>query len=201
MPEWQRNLYLLVIIQFTVTGTFLIATPFLPFYVAELGVTDPRYLKAWAGILMSVNALFAGLLSPLWGALSDRYGRKPMLVRSAASIAIFTFLTAFVTNVYQLLLCRILMGVFSGFSAAALSLAASTTPEHRLGFALGWLQTGQVLGLVIGPLIGGILADFFPFRTVFALAALLAVAGVILAATMVHEDFQPQTTCRGAKKK
>lgn len=191
MPEWQRNLYITVAVQFLITETFLIATPFLPFFVAELGVTDPRHLKAWAGIIIGVNALFTGLLSPFWGALADRYGRKPMLVRSAASIAIFTILVAFVTNVYQLLICRILMGVFSGFSSAALALVASTTPEHRLSFALGWLQTAQVLGLVIGPLIGGILADFLPYRAVFVFAGLLAATGAVLAATLVHEDFHP----------
>ncbi|CEP66771.1 Tetracycline resistance protein, TetA/multidrug resistance protein MdtG [Moorella glycerini] len=191
MSEWQRNLYLLVIIQLLATSTFQIVTPFLPFFVAELGVTDPRSLKAWSGILLGVNALFSGLMSPFWGALADRYGHKPMLVRSAASVAIFTVLPAFVTSAYQLLICRILMGVFSGFSSAALTLAASTTPENRLGFALGWLQTGQVLGLVLGPLIGGVLADIFPFRVVFMLAGLLAITGTILAATLVHEDFHP----------
>ncbi|BCV22878.1 MFS transporter [Moorella sp. Hama-1] len=191
MPEWQRNLYLLALIQLLVTGTFQIATPFLPFFVTELGVTDPRQLKAWAGILIGVNALFAGLLSPFWGNLADRHGRKPMLIRSAASIAIFTMLPAFVTSPYQLLLCRILMGVFSGYSAAALAMAATSTPENRLGFALGWLQTGQVVGLVTGPLIGGVLADIFPFRVVFMLAGLLATSGVILAITLVHEDFHP----------
>ncbi|WP_406677134.1 MFS transporter [Neomoorella carbonis] len=191
MPGWQRNLYFMVVVQMLVTGTFQIATPFLPFFVTELGVTEPSHLKAWSGILVGVNALFTGLLSPLWGSLADRYGRKPMLVRSSASIAIFTILPAFVTSPYQLLICRILMGVFSGYSSAALALAASTTPENYLGFALGWLQTGQVLGLVLGPLIGGILADFFPFRIVFILAGLLGIIGTILAATMVHEDFHP----------
>ncbi|GAF25524.1 permeases of the major facilitator superfamily [Moorella thermoacetica Y72] len=200
MPEWQRNLYFLVIIQILVTGTFQIATPFLPFFVTELGVTDPRQLKAWAGILIGVNALFSGLLSPFWGNLADHYGRKPMLIRSAASIAIFTVLPAFVTSAYQLLICRILMGVFSGYSAAALAMAASSTPEKRLGFALGWLQTGQVIGLVMGPLIGGVLADIFPFRVVFMLAGLLAAAGAILAATMVREDFHPVNTTVAATR-
>jgi len=201
MPEWQRNLYIMVVVQFTATGAFQIVTPFLPFFIVELGITDPQPLKIWTGVLPGINALFAGLLSPIWGSLADRYGRKPMLVRSAASIAIFTALSAFVVNIYQLLACRILMGVFSGFSAAALALAASTTPEHRLGYALGWLQTGQVMGLVMGPLIGGVLADIFPFRTVFLLASLLAAAGTLLAISMVHEDFRPAAAPGATTKK
>ncbi|MDN5343947.1 MAG: transporter, family, multidrug resistance protein [Clostridia bacterium] len=200
MPAWLRNLYVLVTIQLLVQGTFQIATPFLPFYVTELGVTDPGALKVWSGLLIGVNALFSGLMSPFWGSLADRYGCKPMLIRSATSIAVFTLLTAFVTNAYQLLACRMLMGIFSGYSSAALALAASITPENRLGFALGWLQTGQVMGLVLGPLIGGILADIFPFRVVFMLASLLATTGIILAATMVHEEFQPVKATAGATK-
>ncbi|MEW8957880.1 MFS transporter [Neomoorella humiferrea] len=194
MPLWQRNLYFMVAVQTLVTGTFHIATPFLPFFVNELGVSDPRHLQSWSGILLGVNALFTGLMSPLWGSLADRYGRKPMLVRSSASIAIFTMLPAFVTSPYQLLICRILMGVFSGYSAAALALAASITPANYLGFALGWLQTGQVLGLVLGPLIGGVLADRFPLRSVFIIAGCLGLIGALLAATMVHEDFHPVAT-------
>lgn len=194
MPLWQRNLYFMVAVQTLVTGTFHIATPFLPFFVNELGVSDPRHLQSWSGILLGVNALFTGLMSPLWGSFADRYGRKPMLVRSSASIAIFTMLPAFVTSPYQLLICRILMGVFSGYSAAALALAASITPANYLGFALGWLQTGQVLGLVLGPLIGGVLADRFPLRSVFIIAGCLGLIGALLAATMVHEDFHPVAT-------
>lgn len=201
MPEWQRNLYIMVVIQFMATCAFQIVTPFLPFFITELGITDPQSLKIWTGVLPGINALFAGLMSPIWGTLSDRYGRKPMLVRSAAGAAVFTALSAFVVNIYQLLACRILMGVFSGFSAAALALAASTTPEHRLGYALGWLQTGQVMGLVMGPLIGGVLSDIFPFQTVFLLASLLAATGTLLAITMVHEDFHPTTAPRAKTKK
>lgn len=201
MPLWKRNLLVMVIVQFTATGAFQLVTPFLPFFIVELGITDPQSLKIWTGILPSINALFAGLLAPVWGNLSDRYGCKPMLIRSVASVAIFCVLPAFVLNVYQLLACRVFLGIFSGFSAAALSLAASITPEHRLGYALGWLQTGQVLGLVIGPLLGGALADIFPFRTVFLLAGLLATIGTVLAITLIHEEFHPDNISPAATKK
>lgn len=201
MPEWQRNLCILVLVQFAVTSAYHIVTPFLPFFIIELGIIEPQPLKIWTGILPSINSLFAGLMSPIWGNLADRYGRKAMLIRSIASITVFSILSALVINIYQLLACRVLMGVFSGFSAAALALVAGSTPEHRLGYALGWLQTGQVLGLVTGPLIGGVLADIFPFRTVFLLAGLLAAAGTVLALAMIRESFRPVATPATAVKK
>jgi DHA1 family multidrug resistance protein-like MFS transporter len=82
-----------------------------------------------------------------------------MLLRSSLAIGVFTALMGVAANVWQFLAFRALMGVFAGFSSAAIALVASQVPEDRLGYALGWLSTGQLVGSLIGPLIGGILAD------------------------------------------
>jgi MFS transporter, DHA1 family, multidrug resistance protein len=72
---------------------------------------------------------------------------------------LFTALMGIAQNVWQFLAFRALMGAFAGFSAAAIALVASQAPEGRLGFALGWLSTGQLVGSLVGPIIGGLLAD------------------------------------------
>ncbi|MCG0278693.1 MAG: MFS transporter [Thermanaeromonas sp.] len=194
MEQWKHNLYIAVAVQLMVTGTFQIVTPFLPFFISELGVTEPEAVQRWSGILVGINALFTGLFSPFWGSLSDRYGRKPMLIRSAASIALFTFLTSLSTNVYHVLLFRILLGAFSGFSAAALSLIGAMVPETYLGYSVGLLQAGQVLGLLVGPLLGGVLADVLSYRYVFRLGSLLAAIATFLALRYIKEDFRPVNT-------
>ncbi|MDN5347833.1 MAG: transporter, family, multidrug resistance protein [Clostridia bacterium] len=199
MSLWRRNLYITTAIQVLSAVTFNIVTPFLPFFIGELGITDRRELAMWAGILPGINALFGGIMSPVWGNLADRFGAKPMIIRCTACIAIVNILTSFVTNIYSLLALRILLGIFGGFSVAALSLVTKQTPEHRLGFALGWLQTGMVLGVVIGPIIGGFLADLLPYRKVFLTAGLIAIISVVLGIGFVHEDFHPAP--RQAKEK
>jgi DHA1 family multidrug resistance protein-like MFS transporter len=191
MEQWKNNLYVAVAVQLMVTATFQIVTPFLPFFISELGVTEPEAVQRWSGILVGINALFTGLFSPFWGSLSDRYGRKPMLIRSAASIALFTFLTSLSTSVYHVLLFRILLGAFSGFSAAALSLIGAMVPETHLGYSVGLLQAGQVLGFLLGPLVGGALADIFPYRYVFRLGSLLAAVATFLALRYIKEEFRP----------
>src|SRR5271156_1526580 len=82
-----------------------------------------------------------------------------MLLRSSLAIGVFTALMGVAANVWQFFAFRALMGVFAGFSSAAIALVASQVPEGRLGYSLGWLSTGQLVGSLVGPIIGGVLAD------------------------------------------
>ncbi|MCK9910649.1 MFS transporter, partial [Microbacteriaceae bacterium K1510] len=80
-------------------------------------------------------------VSPLWGSLADRKGRKLMVLRSTLAISLFTCMMGFAQAVWQLLVIRMLQGVFSGYSATANALVATKIPEERLGFALGWMAS------------------------------------------------------------
>jgi len=82
-----------------------------------------------------------------------------MLIRSSLAIGLFTALMGASDTVWQFFGFRALMGVFAGFSSAAIALVASQVPEERLGYSLGWLSTGQLVGSLVGPILGGILAD------------------------------------------
>ncbi|WP_051275954.1 MFS transporter [Desulfovirgula thermocuniculi] len=198
MERWKKGLFVVAGAQMMVTAAAQTSTPLLPFFLAELGVTEPRAVRRWAGMLAGVNALFTGMFSPVWGSLSDRYGKKPMLLRSAASIAVFTFLTGCAGNVQHVLLLRVLQGAFSGFSAAALSLLGALVPREHFAFAVGLLQAGQIMGLLLGPLLGGVLADFFPYRLVFRLGSLLALAALLVILVCVKEETSGgETRARG----
>src|SRR5271166_795020 len=85
---------------------------------------------------------------------------------------------------------RALMGVFAGFSSAAIALVASQAPEGRLGFALGWLSTGQLVGSLVGPLIGGVLADLTgSYRVPFYCTAAMILFSMGLVWIGVRERF------------
>jgi DHA1 family multidrug resistance protein-like MFS transporter len=146
-------------IQFIMTMSFSMLTPIMPLFLPELGVTRPADIALWSGILNGSTSLVAAFASPLWGRLADRRGRKLMLLRSSFAIGVFTVLMGAALNVWQFFAFRALMGAFAGFSASAIALVASQVPERRLGFALGWLSTGQLVGSLVGPVIGGGLAD------------------------------------------
>ncbi|NLC38581.1 MAG: multidrug efflux MFS transporter [Clostridia bacterium] len=198
MDQRKKNLYIMVVVQFMMMSGINIIVPFLPLFVKELGITEPGAARMWSGLLIGIHALFAALVSPIWGSVADRYGRKLMVIRSCLGVAIFTFLMAYAQSVYHILLLRTLQGCFSGFSAAALTLVASQTSKEKMGYALGLLQTGQVLGILAGPILGGLVSDFFSYRTTFQVTGLLALTAGISVLFFVREKFVPRP--EGAKK-
>lgn len=123
-----------------------------------------------------------------------------MLIRASFGMAVAMFLMGLVTNVWELIALRALQGLFSGFISNAQALIASQTPRNHSGKALGTLVTGSTSGMLMGPIIGGALAEIFSIRnTFFITSALLAVAG-ILSATLVKEYFVPVTKEKQAKQ-
>ncbi len=156
---WRQTLWAMVGIQFVMTAAFSMLTPIMPLFLPVLGVENEGAIAIWAGILNGITSLVAAFASPLWGQVADRRGRKLMLLRSSLAIGLFAGLMGASGDVWQFFACRALMGVFAGFSSAAIALVASQVPEDRLGYSLGWLSTGQLVGSLVGPIIGGLLAD------------------------------------------
>jgi len=177
-------------IQLIMTLSFTVLSPILPLFLPDLGVHNPRAIDLWTGVLNGVTALVAAFVSPLWGRLSDRKGRKLMLLRSGIAVSLFTTCMGLSQNVWQFLGARALMGAFAGFSASAIALVATQAPENRLGFALGWLSTGQLVGGLIGPVIGGLIADLSgSYRLPFFVTSFLTASACVLAWFLVRENF------------
>ena len=123
-----------------------------------------------------------------------------MLLRSSFAIGFFTVLMGLSLNVWQFFAARALMGAFAGFSASAIALVASQVPEQRLGYALGWLSTGQLVGGLVGPVLGGGLADATgSFRVPFYCTAAICFGAMRLAWAVVRERFVPPAQPRQAR--
>src|SRR5258707_14032402 len=155
---WRYTLWAMVGIQFVHTMANSVLTPIMPLFLPELGVTSEGAIDLWAGILSGVTSFVAAFASPIWGSLADRHCRKLMLLRSSLAIGLFTALMGVAANVWQFFAFRALMGVFAGFSSAAIALVASQVPEGRLGYSLGSLATGQLVRSLTRPIIVGLLA-------------------------------------------
>ena len=185
MAQWQKNLYALWAAQFISMVGLTLVVPFMPLYIGTLGVHRLEDIERWSGILFAAPFLAQTLIAPLWGVLGDRYGRKIMVVRALAGIGLTNMLTAAAGAVWQLLALRVVQGGVSGFVAATNALASSSIPRDRLGTAMGVLQSSLTAGGIIGPLIGGALADEIGFRWVFVITGLMCWAGtaVVIAAT------------------
>ncbi len=191
MSSWQRTLWLMVAVQAMMSFAFSVSGPFLPLFVIQLGVKPIAAVSVWSGAIASVNFLMAAIFSPIWGGIADRTGRKAMVVRSCLAIAIFTALMGLVQNVWQLFGARACMGIFSGFSAAAIAMVGTQVPEEMLGFSLGWMTTGQLVGALCGPLFGGLLADrLHDYRQVFFATSIFAGAAALVSVFFLHEHFR-----------
>src|SRR5450759_3420561 len=124
MESWKKTLYISWCIIFIHSAGMGMLAPFLPLYVKELGIIDPKAQSAWSGILYGVNYLFSALMAPLWGTISDKYGRKPLILRTTFGVSIIALLMSLATNVYQLLALRILQGMCGGIVPAFIALVA-----------------------------------------------------------------------------
>ncbi|NQJ19634.1 multidrug efflux MFS transporter [Streptococcus suis] len=187
---WKQNLKVAWLGNFLTGTSFTLVMPFISVFVEELGV-GPGQVEYYAGLAVSVNALAAALMAPVWGSLADRYGRKPMMVRAAFAMIFTMGGMAFVPNVFWLLALRVLNGVFTGYIPNATALIASQVPKDKTGYALGTLSTGAVAGNLIGPTLGGILAEMFGVHMVFLLVGLLYAIVVLLTVFYIREDFVP----------
>lgn len=161
--------------------------PFLPLYVEQLGVSDHQSLSLWSGLVFSGTFLVSAVVSPLWGSLADRKGRKLMLLRASLGMAIVIALQGLATNVWQLFALRALMGLTSGYIPNAMALVASQAPRDKSGWALGTLSTGQISGVIAGPLLGGLMADHLGLRVVFFVTAGLMFVSFLVTLFLIKE--------------
>ncbi|MDY0923100.1 multidrug transporter subunit MdtG [Enterobacter sp. FS01] len=168
--------------------------PFLPLYVSQLGVSSHEALSMWSGLTFSVTFLVSAIVSPMWGSLADRKGRKLMLLRASLGMAIAILLQAFATNVWQLFLLRALMGLTSGYIPNAMALVASQVPRDRSGWAISTLSTAQISGVIGGPLMGGFLADHVGLRAVFLITAVLLVISFLVTLFLIKEGARPSVS-------
>ncbi len=174
---WQRNVWALTLTVFISFVGFQFFSPFLPLYIRELGVTDPAKIALWSGLQAAVTPGVSGILSPVFGRLADRFGRKMMLIRSLIGFVIIVAAMGLVTSVLQLFLLRLLMGFFAGFTPMVMALATVSAPRDKVPAAIGMVQSAQLLSVAVGPAIGGYVASHFGMRyAFFATAGLCAVA-------------------------
>lgn len=194
---WQRNLWVLCVGVALSGAGYTMCVPFLPLYLLELGVSQSN-ITVWSGAVFSSTFLVAALLAPYWGRLADRTGKKRMLLRAGYCLAITYYLGYLVQDPYQLLGVRLLQGVANGFVPAAFVIVSSSVPQNRIGQSLGFMQTGLLIGGIMGPLVGGALSHAFGMRQSFAVAAVVVFLTTVAAWLLVEEPKTATVTKAGS---
>lgn len=197
MDSWRRTWWSVWTANFVTSIGIQSFLPFFPSLLEDLGLRDRAEIAVWAGVLYGAAPLSAAVMSPLWGSLGDRYGRKLMVLRSLAAITVFVGLMAFARTPWQLLVLRLLQGTFSGFIAPSATLVSIAAPAADQGRVAGSLQTAMAAGSVVGPLLGAFAAAHAGVGSVFLGVSAAALCAFLLVSAFAHEEAAHRRAAEG----
>lgn len=169
--SWKILLAMMVTFALMMSSSYTMLIPFLPIYMQrELGATADN-VSLWSGVTYAITFAISAFVSPIWGKLSDKMGKKPMIIRASFLLAITYFLGGIVRTPFELFLVRAFQGIASGLWPACLVMMSACVPKNKIGISMGLMQSANICGGIIGPLLGGILATAFGMRNSFYVGA------------------------------
>jgi MFS transporter, DHA1 family, multidrug resistance protein len=198
--SWQKTLWILFGAQVCTAIGFSTINPFLPLYLGRLQNPGHIPIATLSGLVYTAQAFAMMIASPVWGSIADRYGRKPMVVRAMLGGGLTVLLMGFVRTVEELIILRILQGFLSGAISATSALVAAKAPSSKIGYSMGVLELGLWSGVSIGPLIGGMVSDYFGFRAAFIFTTvLLCASGAVVWIAVDEFHTRPDAGKRGLR--
>ena len=173
--------------------------PFISLFISDLGNYSKFEINLYSGLAFAMTFIAQAIVSPYWGSLADRKGRKLMCLRASGVMALTITLTGFAPNAIYIVIMRFIQGSFSGYINNATALIAGETPHNRSGWVMSQMMTAGTAGNLVGPLLGGILSSFFGnllggawgYRIPFYITGVLMFIVFIGTSFLVHEDFTP----------
>ncbi len=191
MPYYRRNLIILSAAIFLTAVSWNQVIPFLPLFMEEMGV-EKQSLLNWVGIVFAFQSSASIITMPFWGKLGDRYGRKPMAVRAGLCLSAIYFAMTFCHTPFQLAVLRFLNGALTGFVPMSMALIATNTPQDEAPKYLATAQTCSAAGQILGPAIGGLMAELLGYRGTMYISGAAVFCSTMLAAVMVKEPNRPE---------
>ncbi len=152
---------------------------FTPGYLPQLGITDPNDVKAWTGFIAAIASVIGIPFLPLWGALADRFSRKPIIIRSYFAHLIAGTIAILAHNIWIFVLGRSIMSFALGNSGLMMTTLSERAPRTRQGLAFSIMNSASPIGAFVGPLLGGPIVDQsgFPVLLMIDLVLMLVVIG------------------------
>ncbi len=184
--SWTWLLGLYTVASFIETIFWGQMTAFTPLFLRDLGVA-PADIPSLVGIIAAIVGAAGIPFLPFWGALADRFSRKPLIVRSFVVHLLAGMLAVLAGNMWVFVIGRSIMGLSLGNSGLMMTTLAERTPSNRHGLAFAIMNSAGPIGAFIGPLLGGPIVDRWGFRTLMWMDVLLMIL-VVLALTFGYVD-------------
>lgn len=187
MGSWKRTYWVVWVANFVTAVGMMSFLAFFPSHLAKLGVAADR-VPLWTGLIFGGAPLMASIMTPIWSAIGDRYGRRLMTIRAMLAITVFVGAMAWARGPWELLALRLGQGCFSGFIAPSITLVSVVAPKERQGLVAGSLQTAMAFGAILGPLIGGTVIQSHGLESVFKAVALASCFSALLVGLFAQEQ-------------
>lgn len=189
MQNWKRIVYTMAAIQIGTGISIIGVIAFIPlFLTSELGVTDPGEAAFWAGLISGVTPFFVAIAAPFWSMQADRRGPRFALSMILLILGVVIALMYFTRSPVELLILRMIQGMSGGFVAVGMSLVMNVTPKKQLTWAMGVFQASMVMGVMFGPLVGGMIADTLGYRMPFVIFCALSFLCLVAVRLMVPKQ-------------
>jgi DHA1 family multidrug resistance protein-like MFS transporter len=188
---WVRMTILFAIAGFSEVAAYGQVTAFTPLFLPRLGI-ELAAVAFWVGAITSFSNVAGIPFLPFWGALADRHGRKPLIIRSFVVAFVALSLTALAPNVWVFALSRAIQSLGLGNTGLMLATIAEHAPPGRIAFAFGIVNGANPMGAFIGPLVGGPIVDQFGFPILMAADAAIMLGMVAMLAVGYRDGFVPR---------
>jgi MFS transporter, DHA1 family, tetracycline resistance protein len=183
--------FVLVTLVIDALGFGLVVLPIVPALVLELSGLGASGASLWVGILLTAFATMQFICAPVLGGLSDRFGRRPVLLVSLAGVGINYLLLAWAPSLAWLFLGRVIAGATAANVATAAAYIADVTPPHQRATRFGLVGAMFGIGFILGPALGGLLGTY-GLRLPFIVSAVLAGCNVLYGLFVLPESLMPE---------
>jgi DHA1 family multidrug resistance protein-like MFS transporter len=192
----RKNLYILAFSLAVVMLGFGTVIPIMPFYVEHMGAGGTEL-----GLLVASYAVMRLIFGPIWGNLSDRVGRKPVLMIGVFGYGITMILFGLATQLWMLFVFRILSGILSSStSPTTMAYIGDSTPEQERGQGMGILGAAVGVGTIVGPGLGGLLGRE-NLALPFFIAGGMSFLALLLILLLLPESLSPESRQKAGEKK
>ncbi|CAM3155442.1 MFS transporter, DHA1 family, multidrug resistance protein [Lactobacillus bombicola] len=197
--NWHKAFYTLWLGCFITGMGYSMTMPFISLFIADLGHYTQLQVSLYSGLAFAMTFIAQAIVSPYWGNLADRKGRKLMCMRASGVMALTITATGFAPNAIYIIVMRFIQGAFSGYINNATALIAGETPHQKSGWVMSQMMTAGTAGNLVGPLLGGVLSNFFGnwlggawgYRIPFFITGFLMVLVFLGSTFLVKEEFTP----------
>jgi len=191
--SWKLLTFLFALANFLEVAVVAHFVLFTPAFLYTIGFSKSE-IDAWTGPISALAFLLGIWFVPFWGVFADRYGRKPLVLRSHYVEMIAMALAAISHNVWLYLIARALTGFALGNTGLMYASLTETAPKHRVALALGLVNASAPLGALVGGLLGGLIVSEYGVHTLFGIDALVCLITAIILTAFYRETFTPKAT-------